>query len=198
VEKWGVKKIPVGERTVAELKQLDAGKWYGEPFAGTTIPTLAEALDCIQDGGVTLIERKQGQAADCVRLLRERGEINRVIVQAFDWKFLAEFHALEPKQILGALGPPATKEGRKLTDAEKSLNAAYAAEAKAAGARVIGWNSLVSREGVTAAHAAGLEVWIYTINSADEAKALVAAGVDGIITDNPPLIRRAVAAPAAR
>ena len=31
----------VGELTLAELKQLDAGFWFGDEFAGTRIPTLA-------------------------------------------------------------------------------------------------------------------------------------------------------------
>jgi hypothetical protein len=46
---------------------------------------LAEALDTIQKGGVTLIERKAGAPADCINLLREKRLINHVIVQLFDW-----------------------------------------------------------------------------------------------------------------
>jgi len=35
---------PVGEHTLAELKQLDAGSWRGEEFAGERMPTLEESL----------------------------------------------------------------------------------------------------------------------------------------------------------
>jgi glycerophosphoryl diester phosphodiesterase len=38
-----------------------------------------------------------------------------------------------------------------------------------------------------------LEVWVYTINDLEEAQALLRAGVDGIITNNPSLIWKAVA-----
>lgn len=35
----------VDELTLAELKALDAGSWFGEAFAGEKIPTLGEMLD---------------------------------------------------------------------------------------------------------------------------------------------------------
>ena len=35
---------PLAERTLAELRALDAGTWYGERFAGQRIPTLVEAV----------------------------------------------------------------------------------------------------------------------------------------------------------
>jgi glycerophosphoryl diester phosphodiesterase len=194
VAKWGGEKIALENKTLAELKTLDAGKWFDAKFAGTPMPTLAESLDCIQAGSVTLIERKAGDAATCVKLLKTRGELNKVIVQAFDWKYLADFHALEPKQILGALGPPSTRDGKKLTDAEKMLNAQYIAEARATGARVIGWNNKVTKESIAAAHAAEMEVWIYTVNKPEEANRLLDLGVDGIITDDPALIRTTIAA----
>ncbi len=194
VAKWGGEKIALESKTLAELKTLDAGKWFDAKFAGTPVPTLEESLDCIQAGNVTLIERKGGDAATCVKLLQARGEVNKVIVQAFDWKYLADFHALEPKQALGALGPPSARDGKKLTDEEKVLNAQFIKEAKAAGARVIGWNNKVTKESISAAHAAGMEVWIYTVNKPEEAARLLDMGVDGIITDDPALIRRSIAA----
>src|SRR5688500_16528220 len=36
---------PVAEQTLAELKSLDAGSWFGEKFAGQRIPTFAEVLE---------------------------------------------------------------------------------------------------------------------------------------------------------
>jgi glycerophosphoryl diester phosphodiesterase len=36
----------VGEHTLAELKALDSGGWFGEKFSGVSKPTLAEALEC--------------------------------------------------------------------------------------------------------------------------------------------------------
>lgn len=199
VAKWGGSKINVTDKTMAELRTLDAGKWFDPKFTGTPVSTLAEALDCIQaGGGVTLIERKEGDAATCVKLLRSRNEVNKVIVQAFDWKYLADFHAAEPAQVLGALGPPSTRNGRKLTDEEKTLTPQYVDEAKKAGARVVGWSNKVTKEAVTYAHEQGLKVWIYTVNTAGETNKLLDIGVDGIITNDTPLVRKTVAARAAK
>ena len=50
------------ERTRAELESLDAGTWFDARFRGTRIPTLDAALDVIQAGSMTLVERKTGDA----------------------------------------------------------------------------------------------------------------------------------------
>lgn len=181
VARWGRKEVRIDETTAADIQTLDAGAWFGPAFAGTRVPLLTEALDTIQRGSVTLIERKAGDADACAQLLRERGLINRVVIQSFDWEFLRVLHALIPEQALGALGP---------NGQEKSLNPTYAAAVKELGASVIVWNEVVTPEGIRAAHDGGLKVWIYTIDDPEKARALVALGVDGIITNRPALIRQ--------
>ena len=39
----------VRDLTLARLKELDAGSWKGEPFAGTRIPTFIEFLEMLKD-----------------------------------------------------------------------------------------------------------------------------------------------------
>ena len=46
---------------------------------------------------------------------------------------------------------------------------------------------------VQAAHARGLKVWVYTIDDPAVANALLAAGVDGIITNNPAIVWKVLA-----
>ena len=198
--RWGGSKIPVGSKTVAELQTLDAGRWFDAQFAGTRIPTLTEALETIQgSGGITLIERKEGDAATGAKLLKDRAWINQVVVQAFDWQYLKQFHELEPTQVLGALGPPKLlADGSKPGDRPKPLNAEWLDLLKASGAKIAVWNREVSREAVQQAHARGLKVWVYTINEAELATKLLDLGVDGLITDNPSIIWRAMALRSAR
>jgi glycerophosphoryl diester phosphodiesterase len=190
--RWGGTKIRVDGKSLAELQSLDAGSWFNPPYPNTKLPTLAESLDEIQNGNVTLIERKAGDAAKCVALLRERNLINAVIVQAFDWEYLSDFHKQAPEQVLGALGPPKIK-GRTLTEAEKKLSPSWIDEAKKCGARIVVWNKEVTKETVAYAHKIGLEVWIYTIDDPALAAELLDLGVDGIITNNTSIIWRAVA-----
>ena len=194
VKRWGGAKIPVTGKTAAELQTLDAGLWFSTNFAGTRLPRLAEALDLVQRGGVTLIERKGGDAPTCVQLLRDRQLINRVVVQSFDWDYLREFHRLAPDQVLGALGPPSKHaDGRKVSPAERFLSVEWLDAARDTGARVIVWNDQVTREAVALTHQRGQMVWVYTIDDLDAAGRLFDLGVDGLISNNPPIIWKALA-----
>lgn len=191
--RWGGQGLKIADRPLAELRELQAGLWFKPPHPGVSLSTLDEALEVIQRGGVTLIERKAGDAAACVKLLRARGLINRVVVQAFDWDYLRDFRRLEPNQVLGALGPPSTRDGRKVEELEKFLNPAWLDEIKSFGAQAVVWNKQVDAAAVKAAHERGLKIWVYTINDESTARQLLAAGVDGLITDNPAIIWKALA-----
>jgi glycerophosphoryl diester phosphodiesterase len=189
----GGSKIRVDAREAAEMTRLDAGSWSNKRYSNEKVPLLSEALDHIQKRGVTLIERKAGDAKTCVEMLREKNLVNALIVQAFDWEYLADFHRLEPRQVLGALGPPSTKDGRRLTDEEKKLGPEWIDLAQKTGARAVVWNRNIDPSAVKYAHAKGVKVWVYTINEPELANRLLDAGVDGIITDNPALIWRTIA-----
>ena len=191
--RWGGHGLKVADRPLAELRELQAGLWFKPPYPGATLPTLDEALTVIQNGGMTLIERKAGDAAAGVKLLRDRNLINRVVVQAFDWDYLRDFRRLEPQQVLGALGPPSTRKGKKLEEMEKFLSPVWLDEIKSFGAPAVVWNKQVDAAAVKAAHERGLKVWIYTINDEATARGLLSLGVDGIITDNPAIVWKALA-----
>lgn len=194
VAHWGGKDLPVTQRTAAELATLEAGLWFKPPFPGERLPTLAQALDWIQPRGMTLIERKGGDAATLHRLLQEKSLVNRLILQSFDWSYLRDYRRLDPHQVLAALGPVGSRSGKKLTDDEKALSRVWLEEIKSVGAQVAAWNRQVDAAAVREAHALGLKVWVYTIDEPDLAAALLAMGVDGLITDNPAMAWKAVAA----
>lgn len=191
--KWQQRDILVSTRTAVALEELDAGSWFDSRYSGLRIPRLASALDLIQTRVPTLIERKSGDAATCVTLLREKGLSDAVVVQSFDWRFVRDCHRLAPDLVLGALGPPASRGGRKLSKPERVLDAAWLDEIEQSGARIVVWNDQISKEAVDLAHRRGLKVWVYTINSVEEAQPLLVSGIDGIISDNPALMRKALA-----
>ena len=191
--RWPEKGLRVDAREAAELVTLGAGTAFQPPFPHEHLPTLLDALEFIQNRGVTLIERKGGEPATLAALLRNRGLVNHVVVQSFDWEFLRGFHRLLPDQVLGALGPVSQREGKKLTETEKALSPVWLQEIRDLGAQIAVWNSQVDAASVAEAHRLGLKVWVYTINDGDRADALLALGVDGIITDNPAVIWRTLA-----
>lgn len=193
VQRWGGHDLRVSDRTLEELRGLKAGIGFEPPYPGTRLPTLAEAMTVIQKGSVTLIERKAGDAAACVDLLRKQGLVNRVVVQSFDWDYLRDYRRLDSEQVLGALGPPGSHGGRKLSDPEKALSTAWLDEIQSMGAQVAVWNRQVDAAAVQAAHARGLKVWVYTIDDPAVANALLSVGVDGIITNNPAILWKVLA-----
>ncbi|MEX2381849.1 MAG: glycerophosphodiester phosphodiesterase family protein [Opitutales bacterium] len=189
---WG-ENISVTSRSMADLRKLDAGSWFSPTFAGVAIPTLEEALDAIQADSITLIERKHGDAATLIQLLQEKEMTGEVVVQAFDWNFLADCRALAPDLPLGALGPPSTRDGQRLTSEERFLNSGFLDEIEESGAEVVGWNRQVTAKSIKEAHDRGMKVWVYTINDLETAMQLLEIGVDGIISDNPPMVWKAIA-----
>jgi glycerophosphoryl diester phosphodiesterase len=191
--RFGANKIKIESKTAKEITSLNAGSWFNPRYSNEKPPLLNDALDFIQKKGVTLIERKAGDAKTCVEMLREKNLVNALIVQAFDWQYLADFHAIEPKQVLGALGPPSTKDGKRLSDEEKKLSPAWIDEAQKTGARAVVWSRSVDKAAIDYAHSKGLKVWVYTINESQLANQMLDAGVDGIITDNPALIWKTIA-----
>jgi glycerophosphoryl diester phosphodiesterase len=197
--RWAQQRINVETKTAAELQSLDAGSWFDRKYAGTRLPLLAQALDTIQAASITLIERKAGAPADCLKLLREKELLNRVVVQSFDWEYLRAFHEQEPVQVLGALGPPERlADGKLAPGTPKELTAAWLDELQKTGAQVAVWSDRVSAGAVRLAHQRGLKVWVYTINDPDLANSLLDMGVDGLITNNTSLIWRTIALRAQR
>ena len=85
------------------------------------MPTLAEALGLIQATACTLIEAKDKSAPALIEILKAGGWLDNVVVQSYDWTFIRQMHALAPTVPLGALGPPAERDERKLTEAEQFL-----------------------------------------------------------------------------
>ncbi|GAB6932985.1 glycerophosphodiester phosphodiesterase [Calditerricola satsumensis] len=79
----------VCDRTVRELQALDAGSWFDRRFAGETIPTLREVLECVRGQCKLNIELKAagfsppGLAEKVVSLVRECGMRDQVIVTSF-------------------------------------------------------------------------------------------------------------------
>jgi glycerophosphoryl diester phosphodiesterase len=185
VRRWGTGTNRVSQTLFAKMHELDASSWRGSNQPPATIPSLMEALDLIQSRSVTLIERKAGPAEACVRLIRERREVNQVVVQSFDWQYLEEYHRLEPSQILGALGPWKSYRGALLSDAEQVLSVRWIDEARRVGARVVVWNQKIEASAVAAAHERGMKVWVYTIDDPADMTRLLDLGIDGLITNNP-------------
>jgi glycerophosphoryl diester phosphodiesterase len=63
----------ISAKTLAELKELDAGSWFGQEFAGEKIPTLRDALHLLKGRAKPDIDFKAGSPAKLIELLHEMG-----------------------------------------------------------------------------------------------------------------------------
>jgi len=174
---------PANLATLQELKQLDAGAWFDPRFAGESMPTLEDVL--ILAGGKILINVEikssaweSGFPGDAIerqvvdRIIRH-DLINSTLVSSFHPGFLENIGKL-----------PVHPEIAFITD--RPAPADTLEICKKLG--VFSWHphfrSLEQRH-IEKAHAEGILVFPYTVNSVDDMRMLLRMGVDGVITDDP-------------
>jgi glycerophosphoryl diester phosphodiesterase len=161
------------------LAQLDAGRWHSNAYAGEPLPTLAAVASWCQANGMLLnIEIKPTPGSE-----RHTGE---VVAQAAArlWQsapvppLLTSF---QPAALQAArAAAPQLPRGLLLhTLPEDWIEAAQALACVA----VVCHYPLWTASTVAQARAAGLRCLSYTVNDDTTAQALLALGLDGLITD---------------
>lgn len=172
VAKFGRKHVRIAELTLAEVRELDAGSWFGAAFAGERVPTLAEALAAAGDA-VPMVERKGGDAAALAAELARLGASERVVVQAFDWPWLQQFHAAAPQVVLGALGG-------------KEPSPERLAELPARGLQFVHWDHRTLTVAAAAAlRQRGLLLGVYTVDAELSLMGAARFGCDFVTTNRP-------------
>lgn len=163
--------------TLAELRQLDAGSWFGSEFAGEHIPTLEEILDFAKKHDVVFyLELKPsgswGGEHALIGALRESGEIPRTVVISFDAGILDALRKIEPTLMTGLL-----YDGQ----IERPIDRAVEIGARQLAVR----SNLVSPALLAEARKKDLQVVCWTVNHPAHMRLLIEAGVDGIMSDYP-------------
>jgi glycerophosphoryl diester phosphodiesterase len=172
---------PVHLRSLDEVQALDAGAWFdsrsAESFAGERVPTLDEILRFAKEREVIFYLELKPEAAwgiehAVVAALRDSGEAARVIILSFDPATIESVHRLDSTMMTGYLcGYPSNDL------VERSVWA---------GARqIVPQGDLVTPALVEKAHRAGLQVVAWTINEPEQMRRMIAAGVDGMMSDYP-------------
>ena len=95
----------VSQLPASRIAELDAGSWKGSQHTGVRVPTLAQALEVMLPDSVPMIEHKGGTAEAFVAELKRLGVVEQVLLQSFDWQFVATARQLCPELSLGLLGP---------------------------------------------------------------------------------------------
>jgi len=99
----------VKDYTYAELRELDAGSWYGEAFRGERIPTLEEALLLAKGRAVVNVELKTAGnlypdlPGAVARVIRDAGMEKETFLTSFDHLAMIEAKGHAPNLRTGLL-----------------------------------------------------------------------------------------------
>ena len=178
----------IAELTYDEIKELDAGSWFGESFIGARIPSLEEAID-------VLLERELGlnlEIKPCPGREKETAEAaldilssiwddhERVLISSFQHVSLEAAFDVAEDWPRGLLIPEEWPE-----------NWAEMADYLKVSTINLHGNS-VTREQVESAVDLDLPVLAYTINEPDRARFLQSWGVDCFFSDVPDVLQDSI------
>lgn len=183
----------VSSFTFDEIQVLDAGFRHGtrDGFRfrsqGVRIPAFEEALVSFPDVRFVVDLKADGLEEPLADLVEKMGIHDRLIVGSFSDERLSRFRKLTRGEVATSTGPAltrlwvlASRVGRR----GGGEAAALQLPTQMRGVRV------VDERLVAAAHAAGLQVHVWTVNRADDMDTFLDIGVDGIITDRPDLLKK--------
>ena len=182
----------VNEMTLAELKELDAGSWKAEKWAGVQIPSLAEVLDIVPPDRRIFIEIKTGLPAiePLQQLLTECSlPLSQIVLMEFDLEtviamknsfpeaevlWLNDFHPLHfPWQKTRAIKRIIS------TTVEYGLDGINLQ------------NILQLKRGtIRSCHAENLSCYCWTVDDPARAAYLISNGINGIATNKPGWMRQ--------
>lgn len=183
------------ERMTGEAVRVDALTW-GElkgrrTRGGNAIPRLDEVLEALPDLCLNLEAKADAAVAPMTEAIRRAGALHRVCVGSFSARRTAEaVRRLGPDLLwspaqagvlslwLRGWGLPAARPGFAVVQVPPSHKGI----------------PVVTRRFVRAAHSAGVQVHVWTVDEAAEMERLLDLGVDGLMSDRPSVLREVMAA----
>lgn len=90
----------VSQLTLAEIRRLDAGSWFGPQFKGERVPTLDEALETIKSGALPDIDFKAGTPEKLVAAVARHGLLGKVTLYCGDWNLLRRTLEVSPRFLI--------------------------------------------------------------------------------------------------
>ena len=171
----------IWEVTAAELRDIDLGSWFDPAYAGERAPTLRDALAAARGRAKLVIELKyyghdQDLEARVAALVDEFGMADQVALMSLSYPAIQKARAMRPDLRNGVLAATAVGDLAGLETDFLAVNV-----------------GLASPKLIRAAHAAGKDVYVWTVDDPLTMSRLISQGVDGLITDEPAVAREVLA-----
>lgn len=167
----------VWDFTLEELRQMEAGSWFGEEFRGEPIPTLEEVIRLVKGRmklniEVKISEHEPGIAQRVVNIVRSEDFSLNCMITSFDMETVKTFKAIAPDLKTGLI-----------------FDKEYRSDVFEGNWEILSSNyELVDAEFIRLARNSGKKTYAWTVNDREEMLRLIGLGVDGIITDMPDLL----------
>jgi glycerophosphoryl diester phosphodiesterase len=174
---------PVAEMTFAELSAQTLVP-VGEDTGGRRVPTLQELLGAVKTGWLN-IELKRGPRFDelvdkTVSILRDFSHLDRVVLEPPDLK--------TAERLRDKFGPRLKLQINPSFEGSAQFDKTLKRVLKFKPHSISVSHERLSRQVVDSAHRAGVEVWVYTVDSPETAQAMRLMGADAIKTDRPSML----------
>jgi glycerophosphoryl diester phosphodiesterase len=172
-------KGPLSKLSRAEVEKLDAGRWFGKPFAGTKVPALEDVLLALGPHAHAYLDAKDIPPEKLLAAIEKHGLMKRHVVYQSP-AYLARLKRLSPAV---RLLPPL----RSAAELDKVAELRpYGVDAR--------WSAL-SKKLIADCHARGILVFSDALGRHDrveEYRKAIRWGIDVIQTDHPLRVLRAI------
>lgn len=192
LKRYGGPDKPIAKMTYQELQKHEVGRWKDKRFTGEPIPLLTEILKTVPSDKRLFIEIKCGVEIlpHLKKILHEEDltEAQTCII-CFSQDVIAEASEQLPEiERYWLVSLKRNQATRKVKPSVESL-IQTAQEIDADGLDLGGAIDIINSKYIAEMKDAGLPVYVWTVNSAEEALRLRTAGVSGITTDRPKLLK---------
>lgn len=183
----------IEEMTLEQLKGYDFGSYYDPKFKGTTLPTLDEFLDLAMDKGLKVLNielkpekdtaRRETLVRKTLEAVEARGLSDILLISSFSPEILEYIKQVDPSCKTAFLYPAGYVRAHLAILPPFGLMSKMKCHAAHPHKLCIRGNF------VRKAHKKGIQVNVWTVNESEDIRAMIEAGVDGIITDCPDRVR---------
>ncbi len=174
-----------------EVARFDAGYRHRQgsqyPYRGegNKVPTFEEVAFSFPQVAIVVDMKEDSVVAPFAALVRKTGLGPRLIVGSFSDDRIERFRALTDGEVATSTGADLSR--RWLMKSRIGMPGGGGPSALQLPLQMRGLR-LVDQKLVDVAHAAGLQVHVWTVNDVDQARRLFGMGVDAIVTDRPDLM----------
>ncbi|MGP4042885.1 glycerophosphodiester phosphodiesterase [Streptomyces sp. 2A115] len=187
---WKVKDF-----TAAEIARLDAGSWFSPRFTGARVPTLKQYMNRVSRNHQKLVLEIKNPALypgierETLKALSNEGWLgpahvrSKLVIQSFSADSVRTVHALRPDIKTGFLGTPPVAELPVYAQFADQINSTHTS---------ISADYVAAIHALDGAHGNPLEIFTWTVDTADGTRRVADFGVDGVITNRPDVVREAL------